>query len=139
MGKSAELQKVTLSRCIASDMRPVCGDRGQIKQVLLNLVVNSLDAMPDGGVVLVSAEMDEAHDQVSIQVRDTGEGIPPSLQGNIWEPFVSAKEGGRGVGLGLSVVYGVVTQHGGTVEMQSGEEQGTVFTVTFPVLNRDSK
>ncbi len=85
----------------------------------------------------VSAELNSDRDRIRIRVSDTGIGIPKFLQSSIWEPFVTAKESGTGVGLGLSVVYGVVTQHGGSVDMQSEQGKGTVFTVTFPIFTKD--
>lgn len=130
----AHLQGITLDCCVADDLLPIFGDRGHIKQALLNLVINALDAMPNGGVITVSARMDGSRDHVRILVSDTGVGIPEVLQGSVWEPFVTTKAIGKGVGLGLSVVYGIVTQHGGTVDMQSEENRGTVFGVNLPVF-----
>jgi two-component system, NtrC family, sensor kinase len=95
--------------------------------------------MPNGGSLTVSSEMSSNRDHVRIRVRDTGIGIPKFLQSSIWEPFVTAKESESGVGLGLSVVYGVVTQHGGSVDMQSEQTKGTVFTVTFPIFTKDKE
>ncbi len=130
----ASLQGIKLERHIEKDVLPVFGDRGRIKQALLNLVINAMDAMPRGGVITIRASMGGDKDYVRILVQDTGVGIPKSLQGTIWEPFVTTKAVGKGVGLGLSVVYGIVTQHGGTVDMQSEENQGTVFGVNLPVF-----
>ncbi|MGB9617865.1 MAG: ATP-binding protein, partial [Desulfomonilaceae bacterium] len=130
----ASLQGITLERRIAHDVSPIFGDRGRIKQALLNLVINAMDAMPRGGVITVEAHMEGDNDYIRILVKDTGVGIPKGLQGSIWEPFVTTKAVGKGVGLGLSVVYGIVTQHGGTVDMQSEENKGTVFGVNLPVF-----
>lgn len=130
----ASLQGITLERRIADNVLPIFGDRGRIKQALLNLVINAMDAMPQGGNVTVSGSMEGNNDYVRILVKDTGVGIPKGLQGSIWEPFVTTKDVGKGVGLGLSVVYGIVTQHGGTVDMQSEENQGTVFGVNLPIF-----
>ncbi len=129
----ASLQGVRLERRIPYDLSPIFGDRGRIKQALLNLVINAMDAMPRGGVITVEARMEGDNDYIRILVKDTGIGIPKGLQGSIWEPFVTTKDVGKGVGLGLSVVYGIVTQHGGTVDMQSEENQGTVFGINLPV------
>jgi len=130
----ASLQGITLERRIAHDVLPIFGDRGRIKQALLNLVINAMDAMPHGGAITVAANMEGNNEYIRILVKDTGVGIPKGLQGSIWEPFVTTKAVGKGVGLGLSVVYGIVTQHGGTVDMQSEENQGTVFGVNLPVF-----
>jgi len=130
----ASLQGITLKRRIQNNILPIFGDRGRIKQALLNLVINSMDAMPQGGVITVKANMGGKNDYIRILVQDTGVGIPKGLHGSIWEPFVTTKAVGKGVGLGLSVVYGIVTQHGGTVDMQSEENQGTVFGVNLPIF-----
>ncbi|MDQ1240750.1 MAG: two-component system, NtrC family, sensor kinase, partial [Thermodesulfobacteriota bacterium] len=135
----AELQGVTLVRRTADDLLPMFGDRGHIKQALLNLIINAMDAMPNGGVLTVSAQMDSDREKIRILVSDTGVGVPKSLHGSIWEPFVTTKAQGKGVGLGLSVVYGIVTQHGGTVDMQSEENRGTVFGMNLPVYKREDE
>jgi len=133
----AELQRITLVRRMADELLPMFGDRGHIKQALLNLVINAMDAMPNGGVLTVASQMDSDREKIRITVTDTGTGVPKSLHGSIWEPFVTTKAQGKGVGLGLSVVYGIVTQHGGTVDMQSEENRGTVFGINLPVYKRE--
>lgn len=135
----AELQGITLVRRMADELLPMFGDRGHIKQALLNLIINAMDAMPNGGVLTVAAQMDSDREKIRITVTDTGTGVPKSLHGSIWEPFVTTKDQGKGVGLGLSVVYGIVTQHGGTVDMQSEENRGTVFGINLPVYRREEE
>jgi len=130
-----KLQGISIDTHIADERLPMCGDRAQIKQALLNLIINSMDAMPDGGTVSVFVGTDSERSRIKIQVSDTGVGIPKYLQSSVWEPFFTTKDVGRGVGLGLSVVYGIITQHGGSVDMQSEENQGTVFTVSLPVYH----
>jgi PAS domain S-box-containing protein len=123
----------------------VHADAGMMEQVLLNLAVNSRDAMPKGGqlAIRISNVQLEAHDLchapeaqagrfVCLSVADTGCGIPPENVRRIFEPFFTTKEVGKGTGLGLATVYGIVKQHQGWIEVQSQHEQGTTFRVFFP-------
>lgn len=130
------------------DMSPelvrVRADPGQIEQVLMNLVSNARDAMPEGGRVTLSTRNErfaagsmsrpglaEGHYAV-IAVADSGTGIPASVREHIFEPFFTTKEQGKGTGLGLATVYGIVKQTGGGVYMESEEGQGTTFLVYLP-------
>jgi two-component system, cell cycle sensor histidine kinase and response regulator CckA len=110
---------------------PVLADAGQLQQVLLNLCVNARDAMPDGGCLTVSLTSSE-EGWVSISVGDTGCGIPPELQSLVFEPFFTTKTAGRGTGLGLSTVEGIVSQLGGRVDLWSQSGLGTTVTVSLP-------
>jgi CheY-like chemotaxis protein len=121
----------------------VQADAGQIEQVLMNLAVNSRDAMPDGGTltfrvqnieVPVAAGPVEAGAYVQLSVTDTGSGISPEVLPHIFEPFFTTKEAGRGTGLGLATIYGIVTQAGGHIEVTSEKGRGTTFTVLLPCL-----
>jgi two-component system cell cycle sensor histidine kinase/response regulator CckA len=109
----------------------VDGDQGQLEQVLTNLIVNAADAMPDGGRITVRTGRDEQK-QVWVEVADTGTGIPQEHLERIFDPFFTTKEAGRGTGLGLSVVLGIVTQHGGRVEVESEVGHGSAFRVVLP-------
>jgi PAS domain S-box-containing protein len=111
----------------------------QLKQVLLNLLLNAADSMPHGGTITVSTQSGAGaetelygRDAVQIQVRDTGEGIPDDLLAQIFEPFFSTKPG-KGTGLGLWVSQGIVQNHGGTMRVRSRVGRGTTFTITLPV------
>lgn len=106
------------------------GDRGQLEQVLINLVVNAVDAMPGGGVVEVRTGAED--DSVWLAVRDTGCGIAPEIRERIFEPFFTTKEAGQGTGIGLAVVHGIVTGGGGRVEVASVPGAGSTFTVYLP-------
>ncbi len=122
-------------------------DPGELDNVLLNLVVNARDAMPDGGTITIAtqhAELDQNHsavragelqtgDYVSLRVSDTGSGIPPESLERIFEPFFSTKGKDRGTGLGLSMVYGFVKQSGGNVKVYSELGMGTTISILLPV------
>jgi signal transduction histidine kinase len=110
-------------------------DRNQMKQVLLNLIHNALQAMPHGGSLTVgtSAARRDNRNWVVMLVRDSGVGIAPADQIRVFEPFFTTKGDRGGTGLGLSVTYGIVTDHGGTIEIVSEPNQGSTFTVWLPL------
>ena len=101
----------------------------QLQQVFLNLILNAYDAMPEGGVLKISAH--KRKDKVQISFQDSGSGIPMEYRASIFEPFVSTKEGGTG--LGLTVSYNIVSAHGGVLEYVSTDEPGACFRVTLPI------
>ena len=109
----------------------VDADRGQLEQVLMNLVVNASDAMQEGGRLVIRAGSDGSA-WCWLEVEDTGHGIPEPVREHIFEPFFTTKGAGKGTGLGLSVVHGIVTQHGGRVDLQTREGQGSRFRVILP-------
>ena len=121
-------------RCeLASDLWPVKADPDQIVQVILNLCVNSRDAMPHGGTLILSTRNHPAEcGLVEISVSDTGTGISPEVQKKLFEPFFTTKERGKGTGLGLATVYGIVQQSGGHIRVQSSPGQGATFSVYLP-------
>jgi two-component system, NtrC family, sensor kinase len=107
-------------------------DPAQIKQALVAMFVNSVEAMPDGGELTVRAKAGPGGDGVLLEVEDTGPGIDPGDIKHIFEPFFTTKFDGKGVGLGLSVVYGIVARHGGQIDVQSERGRGTTFRVHLP-------
>ena len=127
------------------DACPVLADRGQMEQVVVNLCLNARDAMPNGGRLTVATDVVELDDEycrthgcarrgpyAAIRVIDTGVGMDATTLTHIFEPFFTTKEVGQGTGLGLSVVFGIVIQHGGTVSAVSEPGQGSTFTVLIP-------
>jgi len=112
----------------------IVADPGQLQQALVALLVNAIEAMAgtgEGGGVL-SVDMTGTADEISIDIGDTGQGIPPEVLPHIFEPFFSTKEEESRVGLGLAVVYGIVRRHGGTIEVESEPGRGTVFHLRLP-------
>lgn len=110
----------------------VAMDSRRIEQVLINLTINSIQAMEDGGTLRIRAGREENRSEFFFEVSDTGKGIPQQEIGKIFDPFFTTKDVGKGSGLGLSVSHGIIQQHGGRIEVKSEVDQGTVFTVYLP-------
>ncbi len=115
------------------DLPRMVGDQSQIQQCLLNLIFNAVDAMPDGGELALRTLWDRASSQIRFEVADNGIGIAQGIIPQIFEPFFSTKSHDKGVGLGLSVVYGIVKEHGGSIYVKSDEGAGARFILKFPV------
>ncbi len=113
-------------------MPRVSCDPAQIEQVLLALIMNAIDAMPRGGNLWIETRLSDDQAEIEIEVRDDGAGIAPDILPHIFEPFMTTKESGRGVGLGLAISRGIVERHNGRIEVESKLGQGTTFTVTLP-------
>jgi len=133
----AAMLRRLLPETIALEVEPggepltVEGDAGQLGQVLTNLVVNARDAMPDGGRIVVATQ--RAGDDAVVAVSDTGAGIAPELRERIFDPFFTTKAQGKGTGLGLAVVWGIVKEHGGRTEVDSEPGRGSAFRVVLPI------
>jgi two-component system, NtrC family, sensor kinase len=107
-------------------------DPRRIEQVLINLILNGIQAMEQGGILSISARREENHDGFCFEVSDTGKGIAPEDLGKIFDPFFTTKDVGRGCGLGLSVSHGIIEQHGGRIKVESKIGQGSKFTIYLP-------
>jgi PAS domain S-box-containing protein len=132
-------EDVELSVRLGESLGPIYADRGKMEQVLMNLVVNARDAMPDGGSLTIETaalELDSGP-HVRLEVADTGRGMPPEVVEKAFEPFFTTKEKGRGTGLGLATVYGIVTEAGGHIAIRSEEGRGTAFAIHLPVVSAD--
>lgn len=135
---------------LAQDLALIKADPVQIEQVLLNLAINARDAMPNGGTLTITTEnvhvcreaakagMMLPGSFVGILFRDTGEGVPNNFASRVFEPFFTTKPVGKGVGLGLAVCHGVVSNHGGTISLRSVPGQGTVLKIHLPAAKRQS-
>ncbi|MGA9980013.1 MAG: ATP-binding protein [Candidatus Sulfotelmatobacter sp.] len=131
-----EINGIELQQKHAPDLPIVSCDPAQIEQVLLALIMNAIDAMPRGGTLWL--ETRRTHGEIEIKVRDDGAGIAPDVLPQIFEPFVTTKENGHGVGLGLAISRGIVERHNGRIEVESELGQGTTFTVTLPTQAPDA-
>lgn len=142
-------ERVSLTLNHDPDLLPIRADKRQLEQVLMNLVVNARDAMPDGGEIRIETENITLRDAlerdratlppgryVIVRVIDSGVGIPPEKRTKVFEPFYTTKRPGEGTGLGLSTAYGIVKQTGGFIFLDSEPGRGTVFTLYFPGFDR---
>jgi two-component system, NtrC family, sensor kinase len=118
---------------LASGLPFIQCDPSQIEQVLLALVMNAIDAMPQGGNLWLQTRLLGKGDDTEIVVKDDGTGIAPDVLSHMFEPFVTTKDGGRGVGLGLAVSRNIIERHGGKIQVQSELGKGTTFTIVLPV------
>lgn len=138
-------RKIEIVTDLAEDMLVIEGDRSQIEQVIMNLCLNARDAMPHGGKLVIKTHMEKnvpaepAHtasadtsDAVVIEISDTGFGMSDDVKDRIFEPFFTTKELGKGTGMGLAMVYGVITNHHGTIRVSSSSGKGTAFIITLP-------
>jgi two-component system NtrC family sensor kinase len=111
-------------------------DFRRLQQAFINILWNAIEAMPQGGVLSVSTSYDPRQEIMEVRIKDTGAGMPEETVERIFEPFFTTKAEGKGVGLGLSVAYGIIRQHRGEIHIQSKVEEGTQFTIQFPANPR---
>jgi signal transduction histidine kinase len=135
---SAEEKSVRIEQHFQKDLDLILGDKHLLEQVVLNLALNAIGAMPDGGVLTFKTgkiEFDALFGEAAtfVQVTDTGIGIPQSVQDRIFDPFYTTRITEKGTGLGLSVSNRIVTQHEGVIEFESEIERGSTFTVKLPI------
>jgi signal transduction histidine kinase/CheY-like chemotaxis protein len=142
-------EEIRIETDLAPGLAAVEIDPGHVEQVLLNLVLNARDAMPRGGRIVIATRSVAPEDpdaaphpgplagaRVALSVSDTGIGVPDSIRSRIFEPFFTTKELGKGTGLGLAVVYGIVQQAGGSISVHSTPEEGSTFEVLLPATER---
>jgi signal transduction histidine kinase len=126
-------EAVSVVTSMDTELPPVWVDPQQIVQVLGNLVSNAYQAMPDGGALTISARSEP--EWVTLAVADTGVGIAPGMMEKIFEPLYTTKN--KGIGLGLAVSKNLVEVNGGIIEVESREGQGTTFTISLPIVEKD--
>lgn len=128
---------ITLIRQLSSDLPEIDGDPSQLQQVVVNLVVNAIQAMPEGGTLTLTTEAADL--ELRLIVRDTGIGMSDDVIRQLFIPFFTTKDIKEGTGLGLPVVHGIVTAHGGTIHVESVPQQGSRFEIRFPVLAKPGR
>ena len=133
-----ELVGVEWQLNLAEDLPRVRCDPAQIEQVFLALIMNAIDAMPRGGNLWIESRLSKDETEIEIQMRDDGAGIATDILPHIFEPFMTTKESGRGVGLGLAISRGIVERHKGRIEVESELGKGTTFTITLPAQSKDA-
>jgi signal transduction histidine kinase len=128
---------VEVERDLPADLPIIHGNPKTLQQIFLNLFINAIQAMRDGGILAVRARTENGGHWLKVEVADTGAGIDPEDLPHIFDPFYTTKEVGRGTGLGLSVSYSIAQKHGGHIEVKSQKGKGSIFTVVLPVEEED--
>jgi two-component system NtrC family sensor kinase len=132
VGHQMDLQSLDLEKSLDPALPPIYCDASQVQQALLALLMNAIEAMPQGGRLSVSTAYDPTQRVCRLAVSDEGPGIPDEILPHIFEPFFTTKEESKGVGLGLAIALGIIQQHGGNIEVVSTPQKGTTFTVLLP-------
>jgi len=142
MGRQLHLEGIDVTLNLSPVLPPILAHQNRLEQVLFNLISNARDAIfkeiestgiKDGHVIALTTFTQDA--RVGGLITDTGTGIPSSLQGKIFEPFFTTKDVGKGMGLGLSIIYGIIKDYGGDISVQSRKGRGTCFQFSFPRFN----
>jgi two-component system NtrC family sensor kinase len=134
IGHKLKLQNIQLQQDLLPDLPQITCDADQIQQALLALLLNAIEAMPDGGSLKVTTRKTDV--EVQIFITDTGLGMSPSQIAHIFEPFYTTKSALNGVGLGLAIVYGIIHRHKGHIDVQSKEGSGTTFEISLPIATQ---
>jgi len=131
------LNRIEVDKNLAPDLPDIMADDNQMQQVFVNLFLNAVEAVPEGGIVHIKSSLNEAESCVSIEVKDNGPGIGRKEKAKVFEPFFSTKP--NGTGLGLSVSYGIVRNHQGNISVQSRPGEGARFLIKIPFTQQESK
>ena len=126
-----EVHDLTVTTELKEDIPGIMGDESQLKQVIINLLTNALDATSNGGTILIKTLVDD-HNRVELVIADSGCGIPREVQDKLFEPFFTTKPVGKGIGIGLSTCYSIVKNHHGEISVTSTVGKGSAFRVTLP-------
>ncbi|HEX2831940.1 MAG TPA: ATP-binding protein [Thermoanaerobaculia bacterium] len=132
-----ELGNIAAHLELAGNLPPLRGDAGQIEQLFLAIIMNAIEAMPrEGNLTIATRAQDES---IVVRIEDDGAGIPADLLPRLFEPFMTTKEEGKGVGLGLAISKAIVDRHGGAIDVQSEVGRGTAFTITLPCMHPENR
>lgn len=129
-----KLSKINLEVQIDKNLPPIFGDKELLNQVLLNLMLNAIDAMPGGGKLAIKATEEKEIGFIALSISDTGTGIPAHILSSIFNPFFTTKPTGKGTGLGLAVSKGIIEKHGGDIEVKNKPGEGAVFIIHLPIV-----
>jgi len=133
----AIFQNIEIEKDLAPALPPVPADIQQLNHMFMNIILNAVEAMEGRGSLRLRTALSREHDQVIIEISDTGPGIPEDVVPRIFEPFFTTKEEGKGTGLGLSLVYGIVEDHGGHITAESKVGEGTTFIIELPLTRQE--
>jgi signal transduction histidine kinase len=129
------INKIQLNKELGLNLPEIKGNQHNLQQVFLNIFLNAIQAMPDGGILTVKSYVE--NNSIRIDISDTGVGISEENMQKIFDPFFTTKKVGEGTGLGLSVSYGIIKQHHGQILVDSKLGSGSMFTIKLPVSNGD--
>jgi len=142
VGNQINLENIGLEKNFDPQLPQVLADFDKIQQILINIILNAIQAMPEGGYLTIATSVakgvrvrDTKKDTVRIDIKDTGIGIPKENLKKLFTPFFTTKEKGKGVGLGLSVVHGIIGKHKGKIEVESEQDVGTTFSIYLEVMD----
>ncbi|MCP4721531.1 MAG: HAMP domain-containing histidine kinase, partial [Desulfobacteraceae bacterium] len=128
-----KFRNIKIIRYLPDEMMLINADTNKFNQVIINLVINAADAMDGSGKITLNTYKDKLHKKVFLEIKDTGGGIPRENLSKIFDPFFTTKEVGKSTGLGLSIVYGIIEEHGGTISVKKTGAKGTSFIIEFPL------
>ena len=134
--KQAAFKDIDVRQDLTENLPLLHLDKGQIQQVLINLILNAIESTPAGGSIILRSSLIARRRAVEISVSDTGEGIPEEFIDKVFDPFFTTKE--EGTGLGLAITHGIIEQHGGTIEAKNREHQGTTFLIKIPLGTQET-
>ncbi len=129
-----KFRNIKIVRYLADGMMQINADTNKLNQVIINLIINAADAMKGNGKITLNTYRDKLNQKVFLEVKDTGEGIPRENLSKIFDPFFTTKEVGKSTGLGLSIVYGIIEEHGGKISVKKTGAKGTTFVIEFPLF-----
>ena len=135
----ASFQNIEFVEHFNPDLPLILVDPSQMQQVFLNMIINAAEAMEEGGELTIQTKLDPAEEFITIEISDTGHGIPEENFGRLFDPFFTTKEVGHGTGLGLAISYGIIKEHKGTINVESTLGKGTTFIIRLPIRSEETE